>query len=341
MATRDPVNMIDVANRAGVGMATVSRALNGSSGVSERTRKRIMAIAEEIGYVVSPEASRLARGVTGRVAIVVPHISRWFFATMLEAIETVLRQADFDLLLYQVPDARSRHAFFERLPARRKVDAVIVVGLPVDDRERSQLERMGVQIIAVGGQTAAFPFVRIDDHEAARQATDHLLGLGHTRIAMIEAVDPETPEWPVEFGRADGYYDALAHAGIESNPELVVRVPWGGEEGAGAMARLLSLANRPTAVYAHSDEIALGAVRTLRRAGLSTPDDVSIIGIDDHPLAALCDLTTIAQPVHEQGVAAARMLLDLLDGSPSDTEVTLPTVLVPRGSTRRRESRSG
>ncbi|MDM4762056.1 LacI family DNA-binding transcriptional regulator [Galbitalea sp. SE-J8] len=331
---RPPVNMSDVAARAGVGMATVSRALKGAPGVSEATRERVRAIAQEIGYVVSPEASRLARGETGRIAVVVSHLSRWFFAEMLDAIETTLRAAELDILLYQVPDARSRHAFFEELPARRKVDAVIVVGLPVDPREQRQLESMGVHIVAAGGQTAGFPYVRIDDEEASRLAIDHLIALGHTRIGMIEAINPDTPDWPVRLGRSEGYHAAVREAGIDDDPDLVVRVPWGGEFGAEAMGALLGLRHPPTAVYAHSDEIALGAMRTLRRLGLDVPGDLSIVGIDDHPLAELCDLTTIGQSVAEQGRIAARMTLDLVHGRAVES-ATIPVALIVRRSTRR------
>ena len=327
--------MSDVAVRAGVGMATVSRALNGSKGISEATRSRVLEIAQEIGYVVSPEASRLARGVTRRVALVVPHLSRWFFSSLVEALESALREAQLDILLYHVPDAETRHSFFEHLPARRKVDAVVVVGLPVADAERARLDLMGVQLLSVGGQAASFPYVRIDDRVASRQAVDHLLSLGHRRIAMIEAIDPGAPEWLLEHGRSAGYRDALAAAGIPQEPSLIVRGEWGGELGARGMAQLLSLPQPPTAVFAHSDEVALGALHTLRRAGLDVPRDMSVIGIDDHPLAALTDLTTIRQSTQDQGVAAARMLIDLLAGGRPQTDLTFPTVLVPRASTAR------
>ncbi len=105
----------------------------------------------------------------------------------------MLRGADLDLLLYQVGDAADRQAFFDRLPARRKVDAVVVVGFQVENAERERLETLGVQIVAAGGQSAAYPSVHIDDHETSRQAVDHLIHLGHTRIGMLEALDPDQP----------------------------------------------------------------------------------------------------------------------------------------------------
>ncbi|MEU5547058.1 LacI family DNA-binding transcriptional regulator [Streptomyces sioyaensis] len=332
------INMMDVARAAGVSMATASRALNNETGVAEATRRRVLAVAEELAYVVSPEASRLAGGATGRVAVVVPHISRWFFATLLEGLESVLRSADLDVLLYHVDGVEDRHDFFHRLPARRKVDAVVALAFPVGEEEQRRLELMGVTIVAAGGQHAPYPNVCIDDETAGRQAMDHLIFLGHRRIAMIAAVDPDQPGELAPQGRANAYYAALREAGIPVDDRLVATVDWGGREGADAMARLLSQPEPPTAVYAHSDEVALGAVRTLRRAGLRIPEDISVIGIDDHPLADLTDLTTVHQPVREQGELAGRMLLKILRGEESEHGVVVPTQLVIRGSTARPRS---
>jgi DNA-binding LacI/PurR family transcriptional regulator len=329
------VNLAQVARRAGVSIASASRALRGRPGVSHTTRARVTLAAEELSYVVSPEASRLAGGASTRVAVVVPHLSRWFFGALLEGLESVLRDAEVDVLLYHVGDAEDRRDFFGLLPARRKVDALVLLGLPVDDEERRRLELMGVQITAVGGQVASYPYVRIDDYAAGRQAVDHLLFLGHQRIAMIAGTDPDQPGWPVAVGRSEAYHEALREAGLPTHDELVVTVDWGGAMGAQAMGRLLSLREPPTAVYAHSDELAAGALRTLRRAGLDVPGDISVVGIDDHPVCELMDLTTVRQPVREQGVAAGETLLRRLRGEPSDDAVTLPTQLVVRGSTGR------
>jgi DNA-binding LacI/PurR family transcriptional regulator len=327
------INMADVARRAGVSMATASRALADHPHVAAATRARVLAAAEELAYVISPEASRLAGGATGRVAVVVPHISRWFFAAMLDGLESVLRDADLDVLLYHVGDAGDRHEFFRRLPARRKVDALVVLGMPVDDPERERLELMGVHIVAAGGQIERYPYVSIDDTAAGRQAVDHLIFLGHRRIGMIATVDPEQPDWPVSPGRTRAYHEAHRDAGVPVDPAMIVTVPWGGVNGADAMSRLLGLREPPTAVYAHSDEVAFGAVRTLRRAGLRIPEDISVVGIDDHPLAELADLTTVAQPVHRQGELAGRMVLSLLSGVATGDGITVATRLVVRGST--------
>ncbi len=263
------VTLADVARLAGVGVGTASRALSGSPKVAAATRQKVLDVAESLHYVVSPDAAGLARGTTGRVALVVPHLSRWFFGAVTEGIDSVLRGAELDVLLYHVGDLRDRQDFFERLPARRKVDAVVVVAFPVEELERKRLELMGVQVVAAGGQSVGYPSVRIDDYVAARQAVDHLLFLGHRRIGMLEARDPDQPTLVPPRSRA--FHEALAERGITVDSSLVVTSDWGGEQGAQAMAQLISLPDPPTAVFAHSDEVALGAMRTIRRATPRSP----------------------------------------------------------------------
>ena len=324
--------MTDIARGAGVSMATTSRALNNLPGVAPATREKVLRVARELAYVVSPEASALSGGVTRRVAVVVPHLSRWYFGQMLTGIESTLRRANLDLLLYRVGEGEDRASFFQALPARRKVDALLVVGIPVNEAEQERLSLMGVEIIAAGGQFAEYPCVSIDDQAAGSQAMNHLLQLGHRRIAMIDAIDPNASEWPVD-GRALAYVRALEGEGIEVEPELFPRVGWGSTGGAEAMAALLSLRHPPTAVFAHSDELAIGAWRTVRRAGLSVPGDISVIGVDDHPLAADLGLTTIHQDVRHQGELAAQLVVDTLAGRPIERVNLCHTRLVVRDST--------
>lgn len=326
------LTIADIARLAGVSIGTASRALNDAYGVSPVTRQRVLDVADRYAYVVSPEASRLARGSTDRVAVLVPHLSRWFFAEVLAGVVQGLGEANLDVLLYNLDSVLERHRFFATLPARRKVDAVVVIAFPVDEAERARLNTMGVHVVSAGGRQAEYLHASIDDSVAATQAAHHLITLGHERVAMIEAIDPEHPTLVPD--RSTAFRRAMAEAGRPLHEDLVVSTDWGSEQGARAASQLLALRQPPTAIYAHSDEVAAGAIRTIRRAGLRIPTDISVIGIDDHPIAAVLDLTTIRQPARGQGRAAARITLGLLRESESPpTSITLPTELVVRHST--------
>jgi DNA-binding LacI/PurR family transcriptional regulator len=317
-----------------VSTATVSRALRDLPGVGDRTRERIREIADELSYVVSPEASRLSGGNTGRVAVVVPKIHLWFYATMLSGIESVLREAELDVLVYQVDGEAQRNRFFHELPARRKVDAVVLTALPVSREEIDRLDLMGVDVVIAGGRIRDYPHVQVDDHGAALQAVEHLLSLGHRRIAMIRTSDTEAADWSSDAERTRGYRDSLAAAGIGRDPALLVTEPFGSHAGADGMAKLLELPDPPTAVFAYSDEIALGALRHLQSRGIDVPGRMSLVGIDGHPTAELFDLTTVDQDVRGQGRLVGQMVLDLLHGrEPEEPEELVPTRLVVRGST--------
>ena len=326
-------NMSDVAHRAGVSIATVSRALRGVPGVSGTTRERVLQIADELAYVISPEASRLARQVTGRVAVVVPKIDVWFYAAMLSSLETELRAADLDVLVYQVDGRVQRSRFFRDLPARRKVDAVILIALPLLAEEEQRLDLLGVSVVVAGGRIRDLPHVLVDDHDAAVRAVGHLVGLGHTRIAMIRTSDTDGTAWSSDILRRQGYQDILARHGLSVPDEYLVTRPFGVRAGGDAMAALLDVPTPPTAVFAYSDELAVGAFRTAIDRGLRIPADLSIVGVDGNPLAELFGITTVTQFVAEQGRLAGRMAIAMLRGESPGEYVLVPSELVVRAST--------
>ena len=330
--------MADVAALAGVSKATVSRVLSGAPGVSDETRARIKALVKELSYVVSPDAARLSRGSTGRVAVVMPQTTTWFYAAVLSGVLSVLRPEGFDALVYQVADDDESRGFFADLPVQRQVDAAIVVAFPVSDFERRQLDLLGVPVVIAGGGLPDHAHVRIDDAAAARQAVGHLIRGGHERIAMINSTVTRERPYAPPADRMRGYRSALEDAGLNFDPERVVELPWSTTMGANGMDRLLSAERPPTAVFAFCDEVAMGALRSLRRAGIPVPHEMSVVGIDDHPIADLWDLTTVCQPVEVLGARSARMALALLGGDPvPDQQVTVPTQLIIRGTTAPRD----
>lgn len=306
------VSMADVAARAGVSLSTVSRALGGAPGVSEVTRERIRRVAADLAYVVSPEASSLSRGSTGRVGVVVPGVTPWYYSSAVAGIGEVLRAAGLDLLLYEVPTPQDRDHFFDQLPARRKVDALVVVSLPVTSGQLTGLDALGASVVVAGATSPDHPWVAVDDVAAAAAAADHLVALGHERIAMIRTHEPDAGEWHAVEHRLEGFRAALDGAGLHVPPELLVTVPWGPDGGARAMDQLLRLADPPTGVFAYSDDVAIGALRSLRRARVDVPAAMSVVGLDDHPMADLLDLTTVAQDPRDLGRRAAVLVLQSL-----------------------------
>ena len=312
MTRSGQVNMADVARHAGVSTGTVSRALRNLPGVSDDTREMIKKKADELSYVVSPEASRLSRGSTGRVALVVPRLHVWFYAAMVSALEQELRSADLDVLIYQVDGEVERNRFFAELPARRKVDAVVLVALPVLRDEAERLDIMGAEVVVAGGRIRDYPHVQVDDHAIGRTAVQHLIDLGHRRIAMIRTSDTEGTYWSSDSERMQGFMAAMAEAGLSVDPAHVVVEPYATDSGKRAMRRLLALENRPTAVFAYSDELAIGALRALQEDGIDVPGQISLVGVDGHPTARLFGITSVDQSVETQGRLAGRLVLDLL-----------------------------
>ncbi|WP_242606260.1 DUF3052 family protein [Protofrankia symbiont of Coriaria ruscifolia] len=310
----------DVAALAGVSTATVSRALRGLPGVAESTRRRVREAAAQLEYVASPQASRLASGRTGTIGVVVPDVTSWVFAQVVSGAEAVLRAAGLDLLLYNLGDDAGRVRFFDALPLRKRVDAVLILCPPLTLTEIEFLQALNIPVVLVGATVPGFASVRVDDVAGARAAVQHLINLGHGRIGLIsggavgdESGDREPVPFTAPTDRPRGYRQALAAAGIECDPGLETAGHFTVQGGAQAMAELLSIQSPPTAVFAASDEMAMGALRTLRHAGLRVPEDMSVIGFDGHDMAELFDLTTIVQPAARQGKIAAELLLNLLD----------------------------
>ncbi|MDR1807660.1 MAG: LacI family transcriptional regulator [Propionibacteriaceae bacterium] len=327
------VSIEDVARAAGVSTATVSRALRGLPHVTPSTRAAVQAIADELGYTASPSASALASGRTRTVGLVVPAISRWFFAECVEGAEVTLRAAGFDALLYSLPDTARPRGPFDAAVLRRRVDAVLVASMSFSAGETAALRSLGVPAVFVSVPQEGFAHVGIDDLAGAVAATRHLVGLGHRVIAHIGGGRHDAPSSPTARRRA-GWRQVLAEAGLEHGADLDAEADFTAEDGARVTAALLDRRPDLTAVFAASDEMAMGALRTVRERGLEPGRDVSVIGFDGHTLGSVLGLTTIAQSAHDQGSRAAEYLLDVLAGAPDNAPTALfPTELVVRQST--------
>jgi LacI family repressor for deo operon, udp, cdd, tsx, nupC, and nupG len=327
----------EVAERAGVAVSTVSRALRDVPGVSLATRQRIKDIAAEVGYLASPNAARLATGVTGTIAVIVPDATKWFFGQVVSGAGAALRAAGRDVLLYELGDVDGRRRFFEGQTLRGRADAVLVLSLRLSAEETQSLRALGLPVVLLGQGSEVFGSVRVDDRAAARSAVRHLINLGHRRIGLIGIDDAEevTSGGTPPVSRLAGYRQSLLAAGIpldEDFEQFGANTVAGGAE---AMTRLLSAPQMPTAVFVGSDEMAFGALAVVRAAGMTVPRDISLVGFDNHDLSEVMDLTTIDQNSRGQGKAAAELLLETLSaasGAPR-ADRTIDTRLVLRRST--------
>lgn len=326
------ITIRDVAQAAGVSTATVSRALRGLPHVDPETRERVRRVAQEMDYVVSPSASRLASGRTGTVAVITPFIDRWFFSTVLSGISDVLQAREVDLIVFEVGDPSTSPGLPTERRLRGRADGMIVVTLPTDAPRIADLLEIGLPASFIGATWPGVPSVCIDDAAAARTATQHLINLGHRRIGIISG----RPQASTSQGnRSLGYREAMTGAGLEVDPLLEAHGYFTVAGGEAAMTALLSQPNPPTAVFAMSDDMAFGAIRSLQRHGIRPGSDIAIASIDGHDLAELLDLSTVGQPVAEMGRMAAQALLGRMLGSDTDRsqDVVVPTTLVVRGST--------
>lgn len=338
----------DVASRAGVHFTTASRALSDDQAhlVSEETRMRVRAVADSIGYRSNALAQSLRRGTTGAIGVVVADLANPFVVALLRGIEHEARARDYvPLVAESHDDPASLRNVVSRL-LRNRVDGLILSAVHITDEEFvADLERQVPVVLAVRGFGSPVdldddesPHVQVmqDDYLGARAATSHLIGLGHRRIAQL----PGNPQIYSFLGRSDGFRAALAE-----RPEVtdlstgVTALEPTVAEGRRLAADLLRrpAERRPTAIFAHNDLLAVGALDALRDAGLRCPDDVSLVGYNDAPLIDHIDppLSTVRLPGFELGRHSAQLAFRALDGDDlRGTRIVLAPEFIQRASTR-------
>lgn len=323
----------DVAARAGVGVATVSRVLNGHSNVRPATRARVLDAIAALDYRPSALARSLSLGKTMVVAVVLP----WF--TSPSAVERVrgivagVADSPYDVMLFDVESEERQRRAFELFGRGDRADGLLIVSTLPPEADVARLRAAQTPCVLVDAKHAALPSVVIDDFAGGELATRHLIELGHRRIAFIGDTPPEF-RFVWSRDRTLGYFHALDQAGIEPRPELV-RVGTRLLHVARSIAlELLQLAEPPTAIFAASDTQALGVLEAARSLGLDVPAQLSVIGFDDVDIASYVGLTTVRQPLFESGRRGAELLLRALSGHPLPAHSEqLPLELVARRTT--------
>ena len=323
----------DVAARAGVGVGTVSRVLNDAPGVASATRDRVRAVMHELGYQPSSTARNLSLGRTLTVGVIAPFFTSPSVVERLRGIDDVFGHSPYDLTLYNIETPAQRRAALRRFGRRDRVDGLIVISLQLTPGELRSLARDGLPTVLVDVANAPLPHVGIDDVGGGAMATRHLLDAGHRDIAFVGDVEENPFGFASSERRLDGFRAALEEADVPLPAAYVRRGPFGRATAGRLTRQLLALRRRPTAIFAASDVQAFGVLDAAARAGLTVPDDLSVIGFDDIELADAIGLTTVRQPLRESGRAGATLLLQSLNGGPPESPPALPDLTVVRRRT--------
>jgi DNA-binding LacI/PurR family transcriptional regulator len=332
------VTIRDVARTAGVGIGTVSRVLNDSPLVSEETRLKVLGAIELLDFSPSTVARRLSRGRSMAVAVIAPFFTRRSYIERLQGIEHVLTASGYDLILYNVETVDRRDECLRSVPRGERLDGMLVLSLSPTDSEADRWLDLGFPTVLIDAKNPRLTTVRIDDHRGAQMAVQHLIDLGHSRIAYIgERLDDNPFEFQPIIDRFNGYCEALALADIPFCPEYHRQGKYGWSEARRMAQELLALPVPPTAIFAYSDTLAFGVLEAAQQAGIRIPDELSVIGFDDVEIAQYFQLTTISQPLYESGARGAELLIAQIQEVDHERgqQIILPTELVVRNTTTR------
>jgi LacI family transcriptional regulator len=331
-------NIVDVARRAGVSTATVSRVLNRNYPVSDAVRQRVLAAVRDLGYVGNAHARALLKSTSGTVGVILHDVSDPYFAEIVRGVQEVAGLEDRLVVICNSQREPEREITYIEMLRAHRVDAVIMAGGHILDdeyvmalREQAiQLRAQGSRLVLCGRHPVRADAVVPDNTAGAARLVRHLLAAGHRRIAHLSG----PPDLSTTRDRIDGYLGALASYGIEHDPALLVRGEFSREAGHAGVHCLLRSGVEFTAVFAANDLVAVGAMAGLQERGLRVPDDVSVVGFDDVPVASdvTPPLTTVRVPMVEMGRQSMRLALRG-PGAPYEV-VRLETELVERQSVR-------
>ena len=326
--------VVEIAKKAGVSPATVSRALRGMHHVNERTRKRIIEAAQLLDYPIRPDLlPRSEGGKTNTIGVIAPFLSRWYFSQALAGAEQALREAGLDLLLYNFAQVDARQRVFQQKKLVGKVDGLIVISLPPTEKEFEQILGLGIPVSLLGIADKRCSSVTVDDMKGAEAAANYLIEMGHRDIAIMAGQYERAFNFLVARERKDGFLKVLQENNIEFNPEFEMISDFDSHTAELAMDEFLRRKKLPTAIFCESDEMAFGVMKSLRKKGLRVPEDISIIGYDDHEFSDTVGLTTIAQPVQFLGQLAASQIMAKIEKPDSPTaQMKVPTSLIIRSS---------
>jgi DNA-binding LacI/PurR family transcriptional regulator len=331
-----PATISDVAARAGVGVGTVSRVLNGRTNVRPVTREKVLAAIAALEYRPSSLARNLSLRRTYAIGVVVPFFTSPSAVERVRGIASVLASSSYDLMLFDIESEDGRDHAFRLFDRGDRADGLLVLSLVPPDDEVERLRSTRLPCVLVDAPHPAFPSFVIDDVRGGELATSHLIELGHRRIGFVGDKPPDPYRFTSSRDRTRGYELAHERAGIELRPEFVREGTHSHHVARSIAIDLLRLPQRPTAIFAASDVQALGVLEAARILGIRVPEELSVVGFDDVEIAAYVGLTTVRQPLYESGRRGAELLLRMLDADEPPAEPRteqLPVEIVVRSTT--------
>lgn len=328
-------NILDVALKAHVSIATVSRVVNKSDHkVNPATRDKVLAAIRELDYRPNALAKGLLMKKTMTIGIIIPDISNPYYAEIVRGIQDVADRAGYAVMLHNTDRKQERIIRYIYLLREKSVDGVIFSGGIINGYETlSILKELKERVVVVGRHAVDFPAVMVDNMGGATQAVQHLIDLGHLRIASIGGPEGST----TAEDRLTGYRNALAQNGLSFDEGLVRRGTWSPDSGYLLAGELLRAKGRPTAIFSANDQMAFGVIKAAHELGLAVPEDLAVVGFDNVPTGYYFDppLTTVEIPMYDIGAASMQMLIDLLSGGNFEKLRLFNTQLLVRGSTVR------
>lgn len=328
--------MRDVAEHARVSVTTVSHVINDTRPVSEELRQRVLQAMRDLGYQPNRLARSLRRGQTHTIGMIIPDTTNPFFAEVARGVEDTSFERGYSVILCNSDGNLDKELLYTNVLVEKQVDGILFVAAGMSTERILELQRRNIPLVLIDRDLpdAAVDSVLTDNAHGGRLATQHLIELGHTRIACVTGPSELTPS----ADRVIGYREALIQSNLAIDGALIVKGDFQYASGYAAGTQLLGLADPPTAIFACNDLMAIGVVSAALQGGLRVPDDFSVIGFDDIRLAAFANppLTTIAQPKYEIGVVAVTLLLERMRTPDLGARrQVLDTHLLTRGSTAR------
>lgn len=323
------MNIKEIAKKAGVSVATVSRVMNHPDHVAPSTKDKIEAVMKEYGYTPNWFARGLNFNRTNTIGLLIPNILNPGYMEIVKGAEDVAHQKGYMTLLCNVENDLNKEKKYIDALINRKIDGILLISPMLDGQGVMEIVEQGVPVVIIGENKEmpdTIPMVRIDCENAAYKAVKHMLDIGYQDIAIVYGATPEQEN----LRKLQGYQQALQEYGIEEKESYILDVANNIHGGYIAGKKMIDLEPRPRAIFTSSDLIAIGAMDAMKDFGIKVPEEIAVIGFDNIEIANLIEpkLTTIAKPLHKMGVIGARLLFDIMESSEEEKELLTKEILL-------------